>query len=217
MRAQMLTEVSTEPLEALIGRPGELRPVAAAEILALGRDVLLNYCHKFGIYQIPTLELLEWLEQRTRGRNALEICAGHGDIGRLLGIRSTDLRLMERPEIQARYAAMGQPLTLPPERVETFDALDAIRKYEPEIVIGAWASEYSATFVEDRNTSPYGVREQELWPLPYLKTYILIGTHGIHGTRLLCNELHTKTFGEWIVSRSQSPVENVIYAWEKGP
>ena len=83
-RAAHLSSADAGPVEELIGKPSEIRPVHAQELRDLGQHATLSYCALHAIYQIPTIELLEWLDAEIPDKKtALEIGAGHGDLGRI--------------------------------------------------------------------------------------------------------------------------------------
>lgn len=198
------------PVRNLIGEPGSIRPVPAQALLDLGEHAIASYCVLLGIYQLPTIELLEWLDTEIPDkRNALEISAGHGDLGRLLGIRSIDSYMHLRPDVRAIYEASGQARTLPPTRVRKLDANKAVEKFNPTVVFGAWVTEYGLS----GKASMYGVDEVELMIVPSVRRYIVIGNDGTHGEKLALASGPTIHRHPWLVSRGQNRSLNAIYDW----
>ncbi len=201
------------PVRNLIGEPGSIRPVPAQALLDLGEHAILSYCVLLGIYQLPTIELLEWLDAEIPDkRNALEISAGHGDLGRLLGIRSTDSYSHLRPDVRAYYEALGQTRTLPPSRVRKLDANKPVEKFEPTVVFGAWVTEYGLS----GKGFMYGVHEVKLMMVPSVRRYMVIGNDNAHGEKLALVSDPTIHRHPWLVSRSQDRSRNAIYDWRVG-
>ncbi len=198
------------PVRNLIGEPGSIRPVPAQALLDLGEHAILSYCVVHGIYQLPTVELLEWLDAEIPDkRNALEISAGHGDLGRLLGIRSIDSYSHLRPDVRAYYEALGQTRTLPPSRVRKLDANKAVEKFQPTVVFGAWVTQYGLC----GKSSMYGVHEVKLMGVASVRRYIVIGNDNTHGEKLALASGPTIHRHPWLVSRGQNRSLNAIYDW----
>jgi len=212
MAVRTIRPVDIAPLEALLGTPPNLTPCLSTALQSFSSDHILQYAVVHAVYQYPTVELLGFLEDRIAGRKALEICAGHGHIGKALGIHSTDSYLHLRPDIRAMYEAMRQPIIHPPARVEKLEAIEAVKKHEPEVVIGCWASHLSDA---TGGGSPHGVVEDELWAQPSVQTYIHVGCVSTHSRKPLLKLPHEELFEPWLVSRAFKPSENVIYIWEK--
>ncbi len=206
-----LSSVDARPVEELIGKPGEIRPVHAQQLRDLGHHATLSYCAVHAIYQIPTIELLEWLDAEIPDKpNALEIGAGHGDLGRLLGIRSTDSHMQMRPEIRVYYKAINQKIIIPPPRVEKLDANAAVSKYNPTIVFGSWITQYGL----DGQSSMYGVHEAAMLQHPSVRRYIMIGNDSAHGEKLILAagpDIHRHP---GLVSRGIDQCHNAIYDWK---
>jgi hypothetical protein len=214
MPAHLIEKASMAPVEQMIGPAGSIMPVPAAHLQSLPPACVQTYCHYHGVYQIPTLELMLWLARYAVGPNSLEICAGHGDIGRILGIRSTDSYMHLFPKVRRSYEAMGQPITHPPKRVEKFEALEAVRKYNPEVVVASWASEFGG-YIEGRHTSPFGIHEREIWDHPSVQTYVVIGNWACHNERLPGVTPHETIEGQWLVSRAVDQKANFASVWKK--
>ena len=215
MAVHLIQKAPMEPVEQLIGPGGSIVPVNAHILQALPLPCIQAYCHFHGIYQVPTIELMLWLAAYATGPKALEICAGKGDLGRILGIRSTDSYMHLFPKIRRAYEAMGQPITKPPASVEKLEALEAVRKYNPEIVLASWASEFGASPIEGRHTSPLGIHEREIWEHPSVKTYIVIGNRACHNERLPGVTPHETIEGQWLVSRAVDQKANFASVWKK--
>lgn len=147
-----------KPLDDVMLRSdGSLNVVPSRKLNEFPVELLQLWCVKRGVYQYPTEELLEWLSQQTAGRRAIEICAGNGAIGRALGIVTTDSYMQTTPEIADYYNSLGQTPIMPPPDVLKLDANEAVERYEPDVVIGAWVTELWQP--GDRMGSVWGVDE----------------------------------------------------------
>jgi hypothetical protein len=99
------------------------------------------------IYFVPTREFVRALARRLRGRRALEVAAGEGLLSRALaqrGVRivATDSGKWERPQARMnarekrKYRGVaGLPLGT---NVIRMDAIAAIEKYRPGVVLACW-------------------------------------------------------------------------------
>jgi len=200
----------------LLDEKGRLRPVAAASLAAVKLDDLQYWCHIHAVYGLPTFELVGWLKDRIGGRSAIEIGAGNGCLGRALGIPATDSWLQATPEMRALYALQGQAVITYGEDVEKLEALEAVAKYKPKVVIGQWVTEWI-----DPNLPPppgggsvYGIKEPEL--LAQVETYILVGNSTVHGQKSLIRQRPPEMLrASWVWSRSQHPSMNCILVWDR--
>lgn len=172
---------------------------------------LRYFCHMYARYGLPTVELIECLKKIISGRSAIEIGSGHGDLGYHLGIPMTDSKIQNKPFIRESYKAMGQPIIQYPNDVERLEALEAVNKYRPRVVVASWVTAYSP-YETTYGSSPYGIREDKL--LSQVETYILIGNQDIHGDKPIMQLPHTTIAGNYIRSRAKNPENNRIYIWE---
>lgn len=200
-----------KPLDDLLIRPdGLLRAVPAAKLLEFPLTTLQTWCVKKGVYQYPTEELLNWLATQISGKKAIEICAGNGAIGRLLGITSTDSYMQTKPEIVAYYAALKQIPIKPPADVLKFTANQAVQHYKPEIVIGAWVTQLHKP--GDNQGSIEGVDELSIIAVA---KYIHLGNDNTHGYKDSMRLPHKHHRFDWLVSRGQDQSRNHAAVWEK--
>ena len=164
----------------LLGDNGRLKLLHYIEYEKFNWDDLRLFCHEHARYGLPTVELIDFIKSIINGRSAIEIGAGHGDLGHHLGIHMTDSKQQFEPKVRKHYEAMGQPIIQYPDDVEKIDALDAVKKYKPQVVVASWVTPYSPCEVK-YNSNPWGVKEDEI--LPLIETYILIGNLDIHSGR----------------------------------
>ena len=162
-------------------------------------DVLRIFMHLKGVYCLPTQELIDYLKEEIQDKSAIEIGAGVGSIGKALNIPTTDSRLQERPDIRIAYQGMGQPVIEYADHVEKLDALQAVDKYKPEVVIGAYITELWDDKKQIGNA--WGVDEPEMFK--QIKYYYHIGdkkTHAYKNLMLLDYESYSP---EWLIVRGQ--------------
>lgn len=182
-------------------------PTRALESVPIGH--IQQWCVQRGVYQIVTEELVTWLADQCQGHHAIEICAGFGTIGRALGIPMTDSYMQTRPEIRAQYAMMQQAVIEPPADVTKLDANEAVRQYEPDLVIGSWVTQLHQP--GDEKGSMYGVDEEAI--LATGATYIHIGNDVTHGYKRIMSRPHDHLGFPWLVSRGQLQAGNHICVW----
>lgn len=196
----------------LLDAQGLPRPVAADRLSDVPPGHIQQWCVQHAVYQVITEELVAWLAARCAGKRAIEVCAGFGTLGRALGIPRTDSYMQTRPTIRAYYRMLRQPIIEPPPDVEMLDANAAVRKYEPEVVIAAWATQRYREGTG--NGSEEGVDEEAI--LDTGATYILIGNTDSHGDKRIMARPHTLLRFPWLVSRAFNPHQNMIAVWPKG-
>lgn len=163
-----------------------------------------------GVYVIPTQELIDWLRSNIVGR-AIEIGAGVGSIGRALEIPTTDRKLMDRPDIRNLYQAMGQAPTIYPQDVEELTAHQAVLKYQPDTVIGAFITHKFKESIGEGNM--YGVEEEKI--IDRVRKYIMIGNRDTHKLKPILKKPHKQLWFDWLITRSNDQGENRIFVWQK--
>jgi hypothetical protein len=210
----ILPNIDVSPLDAdLLDEHGLLKIMPASYYAAIPQGILAVFCHHHGIYCLPTTEFIEWLRPHVVPGKTIEIGAGVGATGRALGIPLTDSCYMKNvPEVFAYYSVMGQPITEYPADVEEIDAVEAIKKYQPEVVIGCWITHRYDPAHREREGNMYGV--DEYYVLKNARKYIMVGNEGVHSIKPLLELPHVEYRPEWLYSRSISGTPNVIYVWE---
>ncbi len=137
---------AVEIVESIVGKDGKIYPIPYSLIENDTLDTLNFVMQALGLYTFPTLELCEWLSSQIddnpelEPHSAIEICGGTGWIGRQLGIPSTDIKNMENPLVQNVMLEQTSMPTIYADDVETLEASDAVKKYQPEIVIGSYVT-----------------------------------------------------------------------------
>lgn len=216
MQAKQLETVDVTYLDrVLLNGKGEYHVLPAADLKQYDHKHLQVWCHNKARYNLPTQELVEFVRSVIGGRSAIEIGAGMGDFGRALGIPMTDSHQQTTPEMQLYYAALGQPTIQPPPEVEKLDAIEAITKYKPQVVVAAWVTQ----LYQDGDTparigsSVYGV--DEAWLLDHCETYIFVGNERVHKDKRILSREHRRFHFPYLVSRAFDQSQNVIWVWGK--
>jgi len=203
-------------LPDLLDENGHLKLLTASDYDRIPRESLRLWCHKNARYGLPTAELVDWLKEFINGRSAIEIGCGAGDLAHFLGIPATDSKIQAEPAVAALYRGMGQPPVVYPDWVEKIEAVEAVRKYKPQVVVAQWVTHWI-----DPNLPPppgggcmFGPKEDEI--LAEGVTYVMIGNRRIHGAKPILKYGHKEFQFPFIRSRASFPEDDIIYVWE-GP
>jgi len=202
------------PLPDLLDSDGQMRLWPNEKFRHFPHTDLQVWCYKNARYGVPTLELVEWLRGQIGMRSALEIGSGHGDLARFLGIRATDNHMQEWGPIKRYYeTVIGQPVIKYGSNVETIDALDAVLKYQPEVVIGSWVTEWIDMTLPapDHGGNAYGVKEDKI--LETGAKYILIGNKKVHGKKKIMRLDHLEYELPFLQSRASRPSLDRVFVW----
>lgn len=176
----------------------------------------LNYVMLIaGLYTFPTTELIEWLREQITDDpdyypDAIEIGAGTGWIGRELEIPATDSKLQDRQDIKERYAAMGQPTIMYPNFVEKLDAVQAIKKYRPEFVLGSYIT-HKWKQGGSNTGNMYGVNTD--WVINNCHKFFLIGNLNIVKENPSLKRKHLELSFPWLITRGDYTKAR-IFVWE---
>jgi hypothetical protein len=202
--------------ENLLLPNGLPKVLAAAAYKAVPHDYLKSWCHINKLFGLPTQELIKWLSEQIAPyskEDVLEIGAGRSNIGSSLGIRQTDKFTCEHPAAKEYYERAGFP-PRPLDGVEKLDALDAVDKYQPKVVIASWVSQWVDP--DDHNPSPgsiIGVKKEELVESPSVELYIQVSNLRVHGHEAANRK--AKVFQpKWLASRGD-PRKDAIFIWRK--
>ena len=204
-----ITDISSEVLRD----DGKVKLLPAEMWKRYKWDDFRAFCHLKARYGIPTYELISYLTQIIDGRDAIEIGAGAGDLGSILNIRMTDSKQQDDPLIKASYQAMRQPTINYPDDVEKIEALEAVYKYKPHVVIGSWITTYNPVETPEFGSNPFGVKENLI--LDRVETFILIGNIDTHGDKPIMKIKHEEIYEDWMVSRGRNQENNRIWIWNR--
>lgn len=214
MQIQILQDKPVEYINDILLKDGELQVLSAADLLKIEFLDLKLWCHKNGIYGIPTKELIEVIKPHLVENKSIEVGGGCGVFGRALDIPSTDSMIQSMPEMRAYYAALGQPVVDYGKNVIGLEASDAINKYEPDVVFGSWVTQYVSPDLPppEGGGSVYGLREAEF--IPNIKKYIVYGNDLIHGQKNIFKDKRFKVeriYNDDFFSRATYPKSNCLY------
>jgi hypothetical protein len=209
MRATAIEPCDISAIEFAVFKNGTLLVMPFSYWNAVTPNERMYFMWKHGIYVLPTEELVSWLKAYTVG-SSIEICAGIGSIGKSLAIPVTDSRMQEDPVIALRYKLGGQPTITYPEHVEKIDAHEAVMKYQPDTVIGAFVTHRFESGQSEGNM--FGVQEEFI--LQNCKRYINIGNLVTHATKPILNIPHKEYHYEWLITRSVDQSKNTIFVFE---
>lgn len=197
----------------LLDDRGRLRITSARTLEGTTAQERLLFGVRQGVYSFPTDELCDFLRSRIEGRVAIEIGAGHGLLAEALSIPATDNRQQEDPELKAYYAQIGQPTVPYGKNVEKLDAVAAIEKYRPNVVIACWVTH---RFDSDRpyaGGSVTGVDEASI--IESCDEYIFIGNEHVHAQKPIWEMPHEKLTPWWLYSRAVNGSGEFIATWRR--
>jgi hypothetical protein len=172
-----------------------------------------------GVYQLPTIELIDFLRHLIQGKQAIEICCGHGTIGYTLGIPTSDRKLSEGTgneaadlSLQSAQNAWSRHPYDFPKYVENLTAYQAVEKYKPQVVIGCWVTEKNR---HKRQGSGYGVEEDKI--IDRVETYIHTGSsmNPLHSKKWIAKFQHWTIEADWLFDRGSTKGPSQLKIWTK--
>ncbi len=211
MRGEVIAEQDIGYLERILFEKGKLQIMDADFYKSIPHDHLRIFCVKNGIYQLPTTELVKWLEDKIDGRLAIEIASGNGSLAEALNITATDSFIQEDPAVKMAYESMKQQIVPYGRNVKKMEAKIAIKKYTPKVVIACWATQKYQP--GDTQAFMWGVNEE--YVIKRAETYIHIGNRDSHDQKKILSKTHSVYQFPWLYSRGENPKNNIIYVWEK--
>lgn len=180
------------------------------------QETLSAFCLGMGCYSLPTIELMDLVNSKimeaSPTRRAIEIGSGNGVIGEYLGITCTDNWMQDMPVIKAHYEAMRQQTVPYRKHVVNLDALKAIGRYKPEVVVASWVTHIYDPRQHHRGGNAIGVDEQKL--LNKVKRYVFIGNLDTHKNKPILANKHEIIQGDFLFSRSMAPEKNALIIWD---
>lgn len=198
--------------QAVLDNEGRIKELPAAQWLRFPWEEVRMFMHEYPVYVLPTTELLDALEDLTKGLRTIEIGAGSGSIGRHLGIKMTDSYLQQDNEqVKVFYQLTGQPVIHYPSDVIKADALTAYRRFKPECILGCYVTHRWREGMQNGNM--YGVDFERL--LPLVERLILVGNKHTHGENPIM-VLHHKEIDlhDTLITRSEDRASDRIFVWD---
>lgn len=196
---------------------GLLRVMPSSFYRQFSQKEIAVFCLLNGLYCLPTIELLDILNslimESSPTRNAIEIGAGNGAIGRGLGITSTDNFLQDDPAIRAHYRQLGQQTISYGKHVIKLDANTAVETLRPDVVIGAWVTHRFNEEEPERGGNAFGIDEERI--INQVKRYIVVGNKGVHAAKPIMSRVTRVIEGDFLFSRSmQNEGQEAIFIWD---
>lgn len=198
---------------------GDVFKVVPADVYRdFTQEELFLFCVQNGLYSLPTTELLDTLNRLimevSPTRNAIEIGAGNGAIGRGLGIPATDNFMQDNEFIRSHYAMLRQATVQYGADVIRMEANEAVRKMKPQVVIGAWVTHVFSPNDPQRGGNQFGIDEEDI--IASVKRYIVVGNNTVHAQKPIFDKMTRMIRGDFIFSKSIAGVDqNAIYIWDR--
>lgn len=202
-------DISSDFLDA----SGSLKIVPAQNYALTTREERAILGLKNAVYGFITTELVSYLQDFIGDRSAIEIGAGHGMLAKAIGIRATDNRMQEWADVRAYYQALRQPVVRYGDNVENLDAIDAIKKYRPQVVIASWVTHKYDPSRHEAGGNEYGVREEDV--IANCDAYVFIGNERVHANKSIWALPHVKLTPPWLFSRAHNGSPEFIAIWER--
>lgn len=196
-----------------IDEQGNLRIMPAAFYRQFSQESISAFCVVNGLYCLPTLELVAWLQGMLGESRTIEIGSGNGILARALGFQATDNWMQTWPEIAQTYQRARQATVKYAPWVENIDAHQAIAKYMPDVVLACWVTHKYREDRHERGGNMWGVDEEQV--LGTCKTYVHVGNTKTHEAKFIRNMPHRRYKFDWLVSRALQPHHNEIWVWGK--
>jgi hypothetical protein len=199
----------------LLDEKGELKIVSYEELKNVPQSDISQFCVKYGVYNIPTLEMIDFLKEQIgdKEKTTIEIGAGNGVLAKTLGITATDSRQQDLPEVRTVYILSGQTPVKYGDNIHKCSAIESIKLYKPNIVLGAWVTHKYNAREHWRGGNRDGIDESIV--IKKVKKYIFIGNENTHKNKPILNIPHQTIHADWLVSSSMNKDKNVIWIWEK--
>ena len=195
----------------LLDSSGQLRIVPAQFYANTTAEERALFGHRHGAYLLPTLELIEYLRKRIASRTAIEIGAGNGVVAKALGIPATDSLQQAEPSIVRSYLLAGQVPVKYGVNVEKLDAISAIRKYRPQVVLGCWVTHRYNPKQHGRGGNSDGIDELKL--LSLCEEYIFIGAQLAHRSKPIMDLDHVTETPQGLYSRAVRANTDFVAIW----
>jgi hypothetical protein len=201
------------PIPELLDNNGVLKLLPAHQYDLIDHDVLRAWCMQNARYGLPTVELVEWLKDLIGGRRAIEIGSGAGDLAFHLGIKATDSKVQQTPFMQIYYKLLQQSPIKYPEWVEKIDAMQAIIRYRPQVVVASWVTQKVMEPDGDTEGCYAGVEEDAI--VASGVEYVMIGNKFVHQQKKIMRLPHVEYELPFLRSRARLPEQNVVYVWNE--
>lgn len=215
LRASVLHDPADYLDAELLDDQGRMRLLPAEQFARIPHIHLQAFCVRTARYALPTVELIAFFRELISGQSALEICAGMGDIGRHVPMRMTDSAAQTLRSVRAHFEHIGQAPTVPPRDVERIDALSAVAKHRPRIVVGCWVTQLYRDGDKRAGIGSSSRGVDELALIRSVDVYVHVGHDGPHSDKRALALPHETLRPTWLFSRGFEPARNVIHIWRR--
>lgn len=204
-------------------RPHVLGPTGRFKILpakfweGVSANERALFGHYTGIYQFPTVELVERLREIIAGRTAIEIGSGNGVLAEALGIPATDSFQQDNPKYREIYRDIKQATVPYGANVEKLAAYDAVRKYDPQVVLACWVTHKFNKNEPWSKGNEVGVDEVDV--LAHCEDYVFVGNmnpKAEHTKKPIWRLAHEMAQPPFLFSRSKERDREFIGRWTGG-
>ncbi len=197
----------------LLDEQGQLKVVPASVLAQTTREERALFGVRHAYYGFLTEELVAFLREFIGERTAIEIGAGHGGLARALGIPATDNRQQERDDIRAHYEMLRQPTIRYGHNVESLDAEQAVRRYQPQVVVASWVTHRYDPRRHGAGGNQDGVQEEDI--IANCDAYVFIGNERVHAGKSIWALPHARQTPPWLYSRAGNGSPDFIAIWER--
>lgn len=199
----------------LLDAHGRLQLMPASYYAKTTNQERAFFGNRHGAYVLPTIELIEYLRERIGGRSAIEVGSGNGLVAEALGIPATDSHQQTEPAVERAYREAGQAPIRYGSNVEKLDALSAVRKYRPQVVLACWVTHRWNPQDTERGGNVDGVDEREL--LSLCDEYLFLGYRKVHSQKPIMSMSHRTESPMGLYSRALLPDQDFVAAWTREP
>ena len=195
---------------------GDLKVMPADFYKQFDQMDISTFCVQQGCYSLPTNELIQCLRDEIgEEEKVIEIAGGNGLLARELGIVSTDSYVQKlNPKVRLHYAKIQQPIVKYGNNVAPLEALEAVKRHKPKIIIVAWGTHKFDRKAPLESGYDYGIDFKKIMAYPSVEKIILIGDLEIHKFNPIHKNATRIIQEDWIVSRSTRN-KNAIMIYEK--
>ncbi|EEZ85500.1 hypothetical protein VME_45620 [Vibrio harveyi 1DA3] len=218
-----LEQYDVENIEKeLLDENFKLKITSIESIKSFEPDALRFFMWKYGIYSMPTEQLIKSLRDILGNTSkCLEIGAGNGVYGRSLDIKMTD-NYMQHPKndrkfrgVVTSYIQQGQPLVSYGDDVEEMDGKESVRLYKPETVFCSWVTQKYNPMQHEKGGNMFGVDFDWIFKRKSVKRVVMIGNEAVHQYHPIATNSKTiKLKTPHLISRASKPELDRIYILE---
>lgn len=195
----------------LLDSNGNLKIVPASYYEKTTQTERSLFCVRYGFYNLPTTEQVEFLRDLIGISRAIEIGSGNGSLAAALGIRATDNYMQERSDARQIVSQLGQAPVRYGANVERIDGEAAAAKYSPHTILACWLTHRYQPSQHARGGNMLAPHEKRL--LKYCKRFVHIGNDHTHRFHPLLGLKHERIEAPWLYSRAVEGT-NFVGIWK---